>query len=173
MPAPNYFDIFGLPQKLNLDVKDLESRFYELSKQSHPDRFAAAGQMQKRAAESDSANLNGAYKTLRDPVLRAEYLLKLRGLEVAGQKQIPPELLDEVFELNSALEDEIDSSRGPLEEFQAKFLKMNQDLDRDLEAEFSAWDEFGNQATLDKMRGILNKRKYISNLILKVQKALA
>jgi molecular chaperone HscB len=172
-PPSNYFDFFGLPHKLNLDAVDLESRFYALSKQWHPDRFARGTAEEKRISETATATLNDGYRTLKDPVSRAEYLLKERGID-AGQKsnKMPPELLDEVFDLNSALE-EVESSRDQLQQFKGKFAAMCGDLDRDLLAEFAAYDEFGNQANLEAIRGILNKRKYVSNLVVKVEKALA
>ena len=174
-PASNYFDFFGLPHKLNLDSKDLESRFYELSKQWHPDLFARSGPEAKRMSEAATATLNDGYRTLKDPLARAEYLLKEHGLDGGGQRSntVPPELLDEVFDLNSALEDEIENSRSQLEQFREKFRKMTADLDEELHSQFVLYDEFENQANLEAIRGILNRRKYISNLALKVEKALA
>ena len=173
-PPSNYFDFFGLPHKLNLDSKDLESRFYALSKQWHPDRFARGGPEQRRISENATATLNDGYRTLKEPVLRAEYLLKQRGFDVEGQKSsnVPPELLEEVFELNMALE-EIESSRPQLEEAKARFAGMSADLDRELFAGFADYDQKQDQAALEKIRGILNKRKYIQNLIKQVEKALA
>src|SRR5262245_46755493 len=99
LPA-NYFDFFGLPRKLNLDSKDLESRFYTLSKQWHPDRFARASVEQRRLSENATATLNDGYRILKEPVSRAEYLLKEQGLDIGEQKSgnVPPELLEEVFE---------------------------------------------------------------------------
>src|SRR6476469_8227451 len=103
-PPSDYFDFFSLPRKLNLDLKDLESRFYALSKQWHPDRFARGTAEEQKASEIATATLNDGYRTLRDPVARAEYLLKEHGLDGKGQRSntVPPELLDEVFDLNTA-----------------------------------------------------------------------
>jgi molecular chaperone HscB len=173
-PPSNYFDFFGLPHKLNLDGADLESRFYALSKQWHPDMFARGTPEEKRISESATATLNDGYRTLKEPVSRAEYLLKLRGFDLEQQRsnKVPPELLAEVFDLNTALE-EVESSREQLEQFKQKFVAMCGDLDRDLSGQFEAYDEFENQANLEAIRSILNKRKYISNLIAKVEKALA
>jgi molecular chaperone HscB len=173
-PPSNYFDFFGLPHKLNLDAADLESRFYALSKQWHPDRFARGTAEEKRISETATATLNDGYRTLKEPVARAEYLLKEHGLDVGQPKsnKAPPELLDEVFDLNTALE-EVESSRDQLEQFKVRFVAMCAELDQELLAEFAAYDEFENQANLQTIRGILNKRKYISNLVVKVEKALA
>jgi molecular chaperone HscB len=173
-PPSNYFDFFGLPHKLNIDARDLESRFYELSKQWHPDMFARANPDDRRMSEIATATLNDGYRTLKDPVARAEYLLKEHGLDMGGQRSntVPPELLNEVFELNSALEEEGEGSRENLEQFRERFLRMHGNIDHELQQEFEAYDEFENRANLEKIRAILNRRKYISNLVLKVEKAL-
>ena len=172
-PPANYFDFFGLPHKLNLDGKDLESRFYALSKQWHPDRFARASEDQRRISENATATLNDGYRTLREPILRAEYLLKEHGFDIGEQKSshVPPELLEEVFELNMALED-VESSRSELEEARRKFVAMREEIDRELFAQFAAYDEKQDQASLEKIRAILNRRKYIRNLVNQVAQGL-
>jgi molecular chaperone HscB len=173
-PPSNYFDFFGLPHRLNLDSKDLESRFYALSKQWHPDRFARASADQRRISENATATLNDGYRTLKEPVSRAEYLLKEHGFDIGEQKSgnVPPELLEEVFELNMALE-EVEESRPQLEEARQKFLAMREQIDRELFSQFAAYDEAQDHATLETIRGILNRRKYIRNLVNQVDKALS
>jgi molecular chaperone HscB len=169
----NYFDFFGLPHKLNLDSKDLESRFYALSKQWHPDRFARATPDQRRRSEDATAMLNDGYRTLKEPVLRAEYLLKEYGFNIGEQKSsnVPPELLEEVFELNMALE-EVESSRPQLEEARRKFVAMREEIDGELFAQFAAYDENQDQLSLERIRAILNRRQYIRNLVNQVENAL-
>ena len=169
----NYFDFFGLPHKLNLDSKDLESRFYALSKQWHPDRFARASADQQRLSEDATATLNDGYRTLKEPIARAEYLLKEHGFNVGEQKSsnIPPELLEEVFELNMALE-EIETSRPQLEEARQKFVRMREDIDRELFEQFAAYDDKQEKTVLEKVRSILNRRTYIRNLVNQVEDAL-
>jgi len=172
--ASNYFDFFGIPHKLNLDSKELESRFYALSKRWHPDRFVRGTLEQRRISEDATAILNDGYRTLKEPVSRAEYLLKENGFDIGEQKSnnVPPELLEEVFELNMALE-EIESSKPQLEEAKVKFTAMSDDLDRELASQFAAYDQSEDKATLEAIRSILNKRKYIRNLMNQVEKALA
>ena len=171
--SSNYFDFFGLPHKLNLDGKDLESRFYALSKQWHPDRFARGSEDQRRISENATATLNDGYRTLREPILRAEYLLKEHGFDIGEQKSnnVPPELLEEVFELNMALE-EVESSRPQLEEARRKFVAMREEIDGELFAQFAAYDENEDQPSLERIRAILNRRKYIRNLVNQVENAL-
>src|ERR1700712_3043797 len=115
----DFFTFFTLPRKLALDVPALEKQFYALSRKLHPDRFASRPAAQQDAALAASSRLNDAYRTLKDPILRTQYLLSLEGVELEEQlksateaarasgtekKQlIPPELLEEVFELNMQL----------------------------------------------------------------------
>jgi len=172
--ASNYFDFFGIPHKLNLDSKELESRFYALSKRWHPDRFVRGTPEQRRISEDATAILNDGYRTLKEPVSRAEYLLKEHGFDIGEQKSnnVPPELLEEVFELNMALE-EIESSKPQLEEAKVKFTAMSDDLDQELASQFAAYDQNEDKTALEAIRSILNKRKYIRNLVNQVEKALA
>jgi molecular chaperone HscB len=116
-----YFEIFSLPAKLGIDTAALEKSFYALSRRLHPDRFAARSAEEQEAALVESSRLNDAYRTLKDPIARTEYLLKLEGVELEEQsksatdtaratgtakKQIVPEdLLEEAFELNMQLEE--------------------------------------------------------------------
>src|ERR1700748_104236 len=99
----DYYGALGLAPRLSLDPGDLKKRFYERSRQWHPDRFSRASAEEQQKALDMTAVLNDAFRTLRDPVTRAEYFLKERGFELS--KEAPPELLEEVFELNMALEE--------------------------------------------------------------------
>ena len=117
----NYFELFSLPQHLTIDLPSLERSFYVLSRKLHPDRFAARPEAEQAAALAQSSRLNDAYRTLKDPIARTEYLLKLEGIELEEQssaataaaratgttkKQVVPEdLLEEAFELNMQLEE--------------------------------------------------------------------
>ncbi len=97
-----YYEALGLEPKLVLDVDDLRQRFYQRSRESHPD-LAGSNAAASSKAEDRMALLNDAFRTLRNPVSRAEYFLSQRGIELS--KEVPPELLEEVFELNMALEE--------------------------------------------------------------------
>lgn len=117
----DYFAIFSLPPHLTLDTAALEKSFYALSRRLHPDRFAARPAAEQEAVLAESSRLNDAYRTLKDPIARTEYLLKLEGIELEEQssaataaartsgtakKQVVPEdLLEEAFELNMQLEE--------------------------------------------------------------------
>jgi len=160
----DYFEAFGIGLKLALDPKDLETRFYALSRKLHPDLFARKSKAERDKAEEDTAILNDAYRTLRDAIARAEYLLKQEGFDIGeqGSKDVPPELLEEVFELNMALE-EADTEQ--IASFRKRFGEMRTHLDSEMQGAFTQWDTTQSREALAAVRGLLNRRKYITNLI--------
>ncbi|MCU1252590.1 MAG: co-chaperone Hsc20 [Edaphobacter sp.] len=200
----SYFSLFQLPQHLNLDVVALEKQFYALSRRLHPDRFAAKPAFEQEAALVASSHLNDAYRTLKDPILRTQYLLRLEGLELEEQSKaatdaaratgeqkkqvVPPELLEEVFELNMQLqemraarqmdEDEPELRRDLLtakDAFDAKMVETQAEL----EGLWSAWDasaDAGDEAAKTRakeaMVELLNKRSYLRNLVRDVNETL-
>jgi len=177
-PIPsNYYDFFGLEHRLALDPKDLEKRFYSLSRKYHPDLYTLKGEEEQQYALDATAILNDAYRTLRDPLTRAEYLLKENGFDIGeqGSKNVPPELLEEVFELNMALEElrgGDEEARAALAEAQKKFAGMRDDIDRELETKFLEYDRTRNREVLSEIRGSLNRRRYVRNLVNEVEKEL-
>src|SRR5277367_3575218 len=91
-PSPvNYFSFFGLPRKLNLDVSRLEREFYELSRKLHPDLNARADKKEQEWSLEQSSLLNDAYRTLKDPIKRTQYLLGLEGIELEEQSKAATE----------------------------------------------------------------------------------
>lgn len=168
-----FYDALGLEPKLALDPDDLQKRFYDRSRQWHPDRFSRASAEEKHRSEEMTAMLNDAFRALRDPVSRAEYFLSETGLELA--KDAPPELLEEVFELNMALEElrgGDESARSQLVSAQQRFTAMLSDADASLAGLFTRYDETPDRAVLDQIRATLNRRKYVSNLLRDVEKEL-
>jgi molecular chaperone HscB len=107
----SYFEVFALPAKLKLDLRRLEREFYRLSRRLHPDVYARASQQEQEWSLASSSLLNDAYRTLKDPIKRTEYLLKLEGIvspDEGGAKKedrVPADLLEEVFELNMQLDE--------------------------------------------------------------------
>ena len=138
-----------------------EKRFYALSRQLHPDLYARKSPAERDYAQEASALLNDAYRALKDPITRAMYVLKLEGFEIGeqGTKDVPPELLEEIFELNMALEE------GEAPGARERFLEMREAVDAELEEKYQAWDTGHTRETLNEVRGLLNRRKYITNLI--------
>lgn len=178
----NFYDFFGFDRKLSVDLKTLQTRFYELSRQWHPDRFSRKSASEQAQALEATAILNDGYRTLRDPVKRAEYLLTEEGFPIAEQrsKDVPPELLEEVFDLNMALEElksGDDSARPQLEAAKTNFGELRTGIDNELEQLFAKYDASESQSetakqALHEIRGALNRRRYIENLIRDVDGAL-
>jgi len=167
-----FYNALEMEPKLGLDADDLQQRFYRLSRQWHPDRFSRAGADQQQQALDRTAILNDAFRTLKDPVARAEYFLREHKLEPS--KQPPPELLEEVFELNMAL-DELRSGdeavRQQLAAAEAQFRTMLAEIDASLESMFARYDA-GATELLVEMRAALDRRRYIANLVREVEKEL-
>ncbi len=108
----DYFAAFSLPRKLGIDTAALEREFYARSRKLHPDLFARKSAEEQAWSLAQSSLLNDAYRTLKDPVRRTEYLLRLEGVRTLDEnaadrkKQPPPaDLLEEAFELNMQLEE--------------------------------------------------------------------
>jgi len=168
-----FYEALGLEPKLALDLDDLKKRFYDRSRQWHPDRFSRGTSEEKQRSEEMTSTLNDAFRTLRDPVTRAEYFLSQSGLELP--KDAPPELLEEIFELNMALEElrgGDESAREQLISAQERFTSMLGEADSSLASLFGRYDETSDKAVLDEVRAVLNRRKYVSNLLRDVEKEL-
>jgi molecular chaperone HscB len=207
-PVPvDYFSFFGLPRKLNLDVAALEKDFYALSRKLHPDLNAGTGSQEQAWSLEQSSLLNDAYRTLKDPIKRTQYLLHLEGVELEEQSKtateearatgamkkqiVPPDLLEEVFELNMQLEElRMNKKMGDddpalIEEIsnQKSSLEIKQEaLLQELQSQWKNWDSLidrGQNATAaqraqvtGKMVDVLNRRNYIRNLVRDVNEAL-
>ena len=175
--ASDYFEFFSLVPKLQIDLEDLQKRFYELSKLLHPDRYQRKSVPEQQYSLDATAVLNDAYRVLRDPLRRAEYVLKQAGFQTSEQrsKDVPAELLEEVFELNMALEEMRDgdaSARPQLEEAREKFHALRDEIDARLKTLFAVYDARPGKETLSEIRSILNRRRYIRNLVNDVEKEL-
>jgi molecular chaperone HscB len=206
-PMPtDYFSFFGLPRKLNIDEAKLQREFYAMSRKLHPDVYAqASGREQDWSLETTSL-LNDAFRTLKDPIARTEYLLRLEGVNTEEQSKaatdqaratgetkkqiVPPDLLEEVFELNMQLEEarmnkkmgeddpnlkrDLENTKKTLED---KFA----DLLDELKQHWDVWDalitrgligETDRSTVLGNMTDVLNRRTYIRNLVRDVNDVL-
>ncbi len=200
-PGADYFGFFGMPRRLAFDAADLESRFHQLSWKLHPDNFAGASEFERELSLERSSQLNDAYRALSEPLSRVEYLLALSGMRKEGQQkqQAPPELLEEVFELNESLDElrgarrsggdsgEMAALRKRLQSARENFGMKLGEVDRNLEQLSGEWDraldaasQTGSDAEnsaqrklLERMNEALNRRSYIRNLVESVQKELA
>ena len=186
----DYFSFFGLPRKLRVDESELEKSFYSLSRQFHPDYFMSGGEGERQASMERSSILNDAYRTLRDRVARVSYLLTLEGYKEA-EKKAPPDLLEEVFELNMHVEqlkaakkvgdaDEGLEARASLEEALAGLRKRLASIDERLFALFGDWDSAIDRSAptdekkplLDQISERLSHRSYIRHLVRGIEEEL-
>lgn len=103
----NYFELFGLPVGYRVDPADLNSRYRELQRHAHPDRYVGAGDAERRYALQLTAQLNAAWQTLKDPVQRGRYLLQLHGVDTGEETDtvMNSAFLVEQMELRERLEE--------------------------------------------------------------------
>jgi len=187
----DYFALFGMPRKLWIEMSALEQKFLQLSWKLHPDNFVNATETERELSLKRSSELNDAYRVLRDPVARVEYLLGLENMRKEGEhkQQAPPELLEEVFELNESLDElrEAKSSGGDLaglkprlESAEINFGERLREVDGELQAVARDWDaavdanadEAARRKLMTRMNELLNRRSYIRNLVTNVAKEL-
>lgn len=191
LPASiDYFSLFEMPRKLWIEMSGLEQKFLQLSWKLHPDNFVKATEQERELSLKRSSELNDAYRTLRDPIARVEYLLGIEGArkEGAHKQQAPPELLEEVFELNESLDElreakasgaDLAALKSRLEAAEKNFQEKLGEVDSQLQAAAREWDAAlgGDAATRKKimarLNDLLNRRSYIRNLVTNVQKELA
>src|SRR5437879_5375681 len=187
--AVDYFTLFEMPRKLWIEMTGLEQKFLQLSWKLHPDNFVNATETERELSLKRSSELNDAYRTLRDPVGRVEYLLGIEGARKEGEhkQQAPPELLEEVFELNESLEElreakaaggDLSALKTRLETAEKSFQEKLGEVDTRLQAAARDWDAArqADSATrnkiMAKLNELLNRRSYIRNLVTNVQKEL-
>jgi molecular chaperone HscB len=196
LPLPrqaDYFTFLGLPRKLTIAADDLEQRFRTLSREFHPDFFYNGTTFEKRASLERSSYLNDAYRMLKRPEGRVEYLLKLEGVapknEREASRQVPPDLLEEVFALNEELDEireqreqgaskelwttRLDRARLPIEakrvEHEAQLADLASRWDALVDARAS---DAERRTVLEALRDRFLERNYINNLLAGIDREL-
>jgi len=185
----DYFTCLGLPRLLTIDTATLEAKYYELSRSFHPDFFQAKTETEQQISLGNSALLNTAYRTLKDPIQRAEYLLKLEAGSAKDIRNSPPaDLFEEILELQEDLEAfRSASSSGDANEtvqYRTKLLadreqleQRQQAMDAKLAGLSAKWDTIQHHATqpdalrpqkddvLKEMRELLSNRTYLRSIL--------
>ena len=175
-----------------IETGGLEGKFLQLSWKLHPDNFVNASEEERERSLKQSSELNDAYRVLRDPVARVEYLLAIEGERKEGEKKqtAPPELLEEVFELNESLDEmrEAKSAGGDLSALKARLQAAERnfggklaEVDGELQLTAKDWDaaiDAGadgapRKKIMARLNEHLNRRAYIRNLVTNVAKELA
>ena len=194
--ARDFFGFLGLARKLKIDAADLEQRYRALSRQFHPDYFYNAPAAERRASLERSSYLNDAYRTLKNPASRIEYLLKLEGrverdgFSRAAGSVPPPALLEEVFALNEELDEiraerengapeaqwkaRLECARAPIERKRAEHEAALEQLSAKWDALVDASaDEPERRRVLDELQERFLERNYITNLLAGIERELA
>jgi molecular chaperone HscB len=190
----DYFQFLGFERRLNLDGADLERRYHELSRQFHPDYYVGRSPIEREASLERSAALNRAYQTLKDPWKRAEYLILTEQVPKPSRKQspsgAPPALIEEVFELNEALDEwrqsktsgaENSPARRRIETLRSGLQSRREELLAQLGEQFDAWDAAAQaqavelearKAILLRLQQILDEQSYLRTLFDNIAKTL-
>jgi molecular chaperone HscB len=183
----DYFTCLGFPRRLTIDPEQLEAKFYELSRAFHPDFYQNKSETEQAISLSNAATLNTAYRTLRDPIQRAEYLIAIEAGAVKEIRTSPPaDLFEEILELQDTLEEYRSSDRSSetggklrtqLQTEQQALEQRKQDMETQLERLFVEWDALqdkgeatsqsraGRDRLLKQMREILSNRTYVKNIV--------
>jgi molecular chaperone HscB len=187
----DHFALFDLPRKLWIEMAGLEHKFLQLSWKLHPDNFVNAPVEEQERSLKRSSEINDAYRVLRDPVARVEYLLEIEGARKEGEhkQQAPPELLEEVFELNESLDElreakesgaDLAALKARLQSAEKSFQEKLGEVDEHLQVAAQQWDaafdanagDNDRKAIMVRLNELLNRRSYIRNLVNNVQKEL-
>ncbi len=183
----DYFTCFGFPRRLTIDPGKLEAKFYELSRAFHPDFYQNKSETEQSISLGNAATLNSAYRTLRDPIQRVEYLLDLEAGSVKEIRNSPPaDLFEEILELQDTLDEYRASDRTSdagqqlrtqLQAEQVTLEQRKRDMETRLQQLFTDWDRLQDQGEatsqaraerdrlLKQMREILSNRTYVKSIV--------
>jgi len=144
----NHFELFGLTPSYALDTGTLDSAYRDIQATVHPDKFAHAGDAERRASMQMTTRVNEAYRTLKDPLRRAIHLLELNGIDVAFETDtaMPKEFLMEQM----ALREQLEEARSPaaLDGLNKKLLEQKQQIQKRLAIELDSEKSFASARVL-------------------------
>jgi len=160
----NYFELFGLPETFDIDLKALSGRYQELQRTLHPDRFANASERERRLSLQQAAQVNSAFQTLKDPLARARYLLELRGVAANDESTTirDPEFLEQQMELREEL-GEIRISNDPLVALTEFMQQLNRTIKECVEQLGEGFGS-GDDAVLAQMQTIVHQLQFLYRL---------
>lgn len=172
-PQRNHFEVLGIQAQYQIDSGELERRFKDLSRLLHPDRFVLADAAERRYSLLHTTAVNDAYRHLRVPRKRAEYLMALWGRPVTEQSSrtaaLPLEFLEEVMELRERLaEARMAGNRAALEKELKQVREILAALDVEIEQRFqehTAVDPSNRWQIEDRLEYLLHRQKYLSNVV--------
>jgi molecular chaperone HscB len=167
--SKNYFELFGLPLGYDLDPEALASRYRELQRVVHPDRYANASEQERRLSLQAASHINEAFETLKDPIARGAYLLALHGIDLQAQQETTQDaaFLMEQMELREELagiRDQSDPYSAVLELSRRIGNQIKQRVD-----EMALQFEAANPERLQAARETLRKLRFLQKLRTEVQ----
>ena len=185
-PDIDYFTVFGLARDPMLDEQALANTYYDLSRQLHPDLHQTGTAEEQEASLQNTAVMNRAYRTLRDPVQRGQYWLELNGEQLGKENnKVPPDLALLVFEVQEQLAAVREASTtGPSDALagrKAELTQVRDDLDdrmrglqQKLATNFSKWGQTnGSSELLGELKRVLSDMAYLRTLTRDVEKSLS
>ncbi len=163
-PGKNHFELFGLPAAFDIDADDLASRYRELQRRLHPDKFASASDQERRLSLQMTALVNEAFQTLKDPMRRARYLLSLRGVDVGEETDtaMDPAFLMEQMEWRENLE-EIRQADNPRKQLVDLANRIEQRMQDKIGQFRQAFDK-GSPEEIGKARNIVREMQFLEKL---------
>ncbi|MGE0680923.1 MAG: Fe-S protein assembly co-chaperone HscB [Candidatus Binatia bacterium] len=176
----DYFRVLGIPQSPVVDESALTQRYYELSRQLHPDLYQTGTAQEKEASLKNTALLTRAYRTLRDAVQRGQYWLELNDEQLGkDNNRVPPKLAELVFDVQEKLAGAQEARVvGKNAEVQAELVQVRSELEQrlsclrsDLDANFAQWEDLSARPTLLlALKRILSEIAYLRTLLRDVEK---
>jgi molecular chaperone HscB len=162
--SKNYFELFGLPVGYIIDSAELASHYRDLQRVVHPDRYANAPEQERRLSMQGATRINEAYQTLKDPLLRAHYLLSLNGIDMDAQQE---STRDTAFLLEQLeLREELAEARGkpdPYAEISGIMTGINKRINT-LVGQMAVQFETATPEQLEEAREILRKMQFLQKL---------
>jgi molecular chaperone HscB len=155
---PSHFDLFGLSPMFSIEGEALERSYREIQSKVHPDRFAHAGDAERRASLQWTTRVNEAYRTLKDPVQRAKHLLELHGVDVAFETNtaMPPEFLMQQMELRESLEEA--KTPASLDEMRKRLRQNKTELQKQIAEALDTRKDYAGAA------GLVRKLQFLDRL---------
>jgi molecular chaperone HscB len=154
----NHFDLFGLTPRFSIEGEALERSYREIQSKVHPDRFAHAGDAERRASLQWTTRVNEAFQVLKNPVTRARHLLELHGVDVAFETNtaMPPEFLVQQMELRESLEQA--KTPASLDEMRKRLRQDKAELQQQIGEAIDLKKDYGAAA------GLVRKLQFLDRL---------
>jgi len=158
----DYFKLFGLSPQLELDTKALKRKYYQLSKEAHPDHFTQDDAATQQKQLDVSSQVNEAYKTLKNEESRIQYILTEKGLLGDNDQKVPQTFLMEMMEINEALMDlEMGSDEAEYESAMRRVKDFESALLTQLEEIKKGWTEEPDTDSLEALKDYYLKNRYL------------